>query len=245
MPISKMPRRFAQVIVFVEKYVLSLLFLYFGIEQATAVHADAEFPALVNHLLRGVLQLVAGIALLCNSAPKRLPADLAEIVVPLLGSYFYLLYNFAAALPLPMQQMLGPQSWRVPLAAIALAMSSAGLAIAVWAALTLGRSFGVVVAVREIVRRGPYRYVRHPIYLGYLLHIASLWLAMPSAGMALLVAGHALLTLWRARLEEAGLSAHSDEYRQYAHRTGFLLPQPFTHNATPSPDRAGPRSRRG
>jgi protein-S-isoprenylcysteine O-methyltransferase Ste14 len=50
-----------------------------------------------------------------------------------------------------------------------------GLLVQVWAKLTLGRSLGLVPAHRGLKISGPYRYVRHPMYAGYLLsHLAFL-----------------------------------------------------------------------
>jgi protein-S-isoprenylcysteine O-methyltransferase Ste14 len=50
-----------------------------------------------------------------------------------------------------------------------------GLVVQVWAKLTLGRSLGLVPAHRGLKLSGPYRYVRHPMYAGYLLsHLAYL-----------------------------------------------------------------------
>ena len=50
-----------------------------------------------------------------------------------------------------------------------------GLVVQVWAKLTLGRSLGLVAAHRGLKVSGPYRFVRHPMYAGYLLsHLAYL-----------------------------------------------------------------------
>jgi len=45
----------------------------------------------------------------------------------------------------------------------------AGLLFLCYAKLSLGRSFGVLPATRRLVTHGPYRWLRHPIYFGYLI----------------------------------------------------------------------------
>jgi len=53
-----------------------------------------------------------------------------------------------------------------------LAITLAGLAFGIWARLTIGRNWSGAVEVKEnheLVRRGPYGIVRHPIYSGVLL----------------------------------------------------------------------------
>ena len=51
-------------------------------------------------------------------------------------------------------------------------MVAAGLAFAVWARVYLGRNWSGTVTVKqdhELIRSGPYGFVRHPIYTGLLL----------------------------------------------------------------------------
>lgn len=52
--------------------------------------------------------------------------------------------------------------------------------IALWAVLTLRGSFSVLPEARKLVIYGPYRYVRHPIYLAYILIMLSRWIQVPS-----------------------------------------------------------------
>jgi protein-S-isoprenylcysteine O-methyltransferase Ste14 len=55
---------------------------------------------------------------------------------------------------------------------VGLALTVAGVAFAIWARLTIGRNWSAMVTLKEnheLVRRGPYRIVRHPIYTGILL----------------------------------------------------------------------------
>src|ERR1700756_2856916 len=47
-----------------------------------------------------------------------------------------------------------------------LAITAAGVAFAIWARLTLGANWSGIITIKEghtLVRRGPYRFVRHPI----------------------------------------------------------------------------------
>ena len=64
------------------------------------------------------------------------------------------------------------------------------MAVRLWAVRTLGRWFTTVVRVapdQQVVAGGPYRWVRHPSYLGLLLTLAGLglmlsdWLLLASA----------------------------------------------------------------
>ncbi len=121
---------------------------------------------------------------------------------------------------LTLLSMLGPPLLRPALVAAlvpgvaTVALSIAGLIMVIAGKVTLGRSFGLIPANRGVVSSGPYRLVRHPIYLGYLVTHAAFLAANPSPwNMAVvLIADIALLT--RAVCEEGVLAKDSD-YRAY------------------------------
>jgi protein-S-isoprenylcysteine O-methyltransferase Ste14 len=104
-----------------------------------------------------------------------------------------------------------------------------GIALREWAVLTLGRFFTVVVRVtaeQTVVDRGPYRWVRHPSYVGLLLTLIGLGLALGNwlSLLALAILPTVGLVI-RIRVEEqALLSALGDQYREYAERRPRLVP---------------------
>lgn len=101
-------------------------------------------------------------------------------------------------------------------------VSIVGLLVVVVGKLTLGRSFGLVAANRGVVSAGVYRFVRHPIYLGYLITHAAFLAANPSPwNIALLGLADAAL-LRRAMCEELTL-AHDDAYTAYLQRVHWRI----------------------
>jgi len=108
----------------------------------------------------------------------------------------------------------------------------AGLALALlgWSMDTLGRNFLATLQLASdhtLVTGGPYRRMRHPMYLALLLYhigICSLsanWL-IGLLGVGLI----AVVSLVRMPREEAMLAERfGNEYRSYADQTGGLLPK--------------------
>lgn len=99
-----------------------------------------------------------------------------------------------------------------------------GLAWSLWSLHALRHSFSVVPAGRELVTSGPYRYVRHPLYLGELTAAFGVVLGGPT--LAALVTWSLLvaLQLARATYEERLLSATFPAYDAYRTQTGRILP---------------------
>ena len=93
---------------------------------------------------------------------------------------------------------------------------AAGALLTLVALAWLGRSFGVMPALRQTVQAGPYALVRHPAYLGELIMTLACFLAGPgwlaASAWVLLVPGVA----WRIWAEETLLSAdpHYQAYQQ-------------------------------
>jgi len=112
-----------------------------------------------------------------------------------------------------------------PLGLVAL---TPGLALLAWAMRELRRrGYGLPISALPppcLVVTGPYRFVRHPIYLGWNLAVFGLGLLIGSGGLAFVVAP-ALAPVWilYARREERGLvSRFGASYRRYQRRVGLL-----------------------
>jgi protein-S-isoprenylcysteine O-methyltransferase Ste14 len=110
------------------------------------------------------------------------------------------------------------------------ALAVAGIALRVWAILTLDRFFTFVVGIsadHRVVQRGPYRLLRHPGYAGALLTLLGIGIAVRNwLSLLVIVAVPALALAIRITAEEAALAgALGAEYRAYADRTARLIPR--------------------
>jgi protein-S-isoprenylcysteine O-methyltransferase Ste14 len=111
----------------------------------------------------------------------------------------------------------------------ALLLTIFGAALFVWARRALGDSYSGHVSVTEdqrLVQDGPYRFLRHPAYAGYLW--ISLGLAVGYSSLAGLAAAlFALLpaVIYRIRVEEKLLAEHfGAQFDDYARKTKRLIP---------------------
>jgi protein-S-isoprenylcysteine O-methyltransferase Ste14 len=99
-----------------------------------------------------------------------------------------------------------------------------GSAAAVVALLNLGRSFSMMAEARRLVTSGPYRFVRHPLYLAEELAIIGVVLQFLSGWTALLLASQIAFQLRRMHNEETVLTATFPEYATYQAKTARLIP---------------------
>jgi protein-S-isoprenylcysteine O-methyltransferase Ste14 len=103
-----------------------------------------------------------------------------------------------------------------------------GMAVAVWAACHLrgGTTGFVTPRANRLITSGPYRFVRHPIYLAITVSLVGVSLACLSwPGLVVTAAAVLPVDAYRARAEERALQERfGAEWQAYARRTPFFAP---------------------
>ncbi|HSW94896.1 MAG TPA: isoprenylcysteine carboxylmethyltransferase family protein [Patescibacteria group bacterium] len=172
-----------------------------------------------------VLYSAIAIRLVARVSPGRRRIRRGGTVAQLLPAFVWVPYVVIALRPGPELPVPDAARW------IGLALIVGGIAFSIWAARTLGRHFDMEVEVHEgheVVDRGPFAIVRHPVYLGLAVHFIGACLA---TGNWLLIAGTLLGTFpalyVRAAAEERLLrESLGPAYDAYAHRVPMLVPVP-------------------
>ncbi len=108
---------------------------------------------------------------------------------------------------------------------IGFSLGFVGAAFSIYAISHLQKSFGLRAAVRTLVTSGPYRRIRHPLYLGEIIHIFGISiLSATPIGLYLFVLAVAM-QIGRAKIEERKFLGTLPQYASYKARTGFLWPR--------------------
>jgi len=108
-------------------------------------------------------------------------------------------------------------------------LTAAGVAVAFWARWHLGANWSGVVTLKEgheLIRTGPYRNIRHPIYTGILLALFGTVVTTGEVRGLLAVAIAWLSFYVKARREESFLTQEfGEKFAAHAKQTGMFLPK--------------------
>jgi protein-S-isoprenylcysteine O-methyltransferase Ste14 len=177
-------RRFADFLLFgVTSAELALLFFL------TPTFTVVDWIYVLQHLL------VLGIAL--TRRPPELKDHSLSSSAAVVAAYAYPYAQVAYLRWAP-----GDPAW--PAGGLVLVTLAAFLSLA--SLLSLGRRFGVWPAFRGLATRGPYQFVRHPMYLAYVVADIGYNLQEWNLGTALMVIAGWLSLLYRIHAEERILS---------------------------------------
>jgi protein-S-isoprenylcysteine O-methyltransferase Ste14 len=181
-------RRFADLLLFgVTSTELVILFLL------TPTFTITDWIYVVQHFI------VLGIAL-TRPQPKLRDYSIASSMV------------VGAAYAYPYAQVIylrwSPGHVALPAAGLVLVTLAAALSLV--SLLTMGRLFGVRPALRGLATKGPYRFVRHPMYLSYILADIGYNLQEWNFVTLLLVLIGWMSLVYRIHAEERALSQHAE-----------------------------------
>ena len=200
----------------------------YGRAQGNAVHSQAMINGrqVCGYLWLIFYALWMVAALRTKRAVER--ADwgkrLVYYVPVVLGCYLMFGKYFAMAW---LQMRILPRTQGLAVAAIAITL--AGMVFAFWARVYLGRNWSSIPTIKEqhqLIRGGPYRFVRHPIYSGIELAMAGTFLANGKVRGALAVVVLYIGWVIKSRMEEEFMvRTFGAEYEEYRRTTGALFPR--------------------
>lgn len=164
----------------------------------------------------GIFVLIAVAYLLRRPARER-ASRWPEIVLPLIGSAL----PFALVLSHDRPRLAMDEEFGVPLA---LGLMIAGSTISLVSYVFLGGSFSIFVEARSLRAAGPYRYVRHPVYVGQAIATVGILVVWWYPVNFVIEAAFIAIQVARAVLEERKLMHASPDYAVYRAKTWMFIP---------------------
>lgn len=147
--------------------------LFFAAAAYSHWHTD---PGRITLLLVAVIETITAGIIVCSRCAQRRDWRPLSVVASCIAMFYFLALDLA------------PGAHVLP-EAIGASLQIAALLFQLYAKLSLGRSFGVLPATRRLVTGGAYRWLRHPIYFGYLIaHIGFLLTNFTLQNLAVLLA---------------------------------------------------------
>ena len=192
----------------------TFLFGMMALLAGTAAARSSGPADFIFHVLGAALWTMFAVLVNIRPAPLRRGRSVVGVAAALIAQLAFLLIGLVAG-----------SSGSGALLVAGDLMLGAGLLFAIASVAFLGRCFGVLPDVRGLVTRGPYRLVRHPLYLGELT--AALGIVVGAQRWAPALAAWLVclgLQLVRTKYEERSLRAEFPEYAPYAARTKRLIP---------------------
>jgi protein-S-isoprenylcysteine O-methyltransferase Ste14 len=200
------PRRFAALgLDLIERIILIALFYSLAVRLVinyAATHNIANLLALVSEALVVVLVLI-------RRTPQTITFRVDDWALAFGGACATLFIR-----PVTMHA-LGPQE-------IGWALQTVGFMGALWCKAALFRNFGVAPAIRGVEERGPYAFLRHPMYASYFIAQLGFLYAFPTLWNAGIIAAWALIQVLRINAEERMLNTEP-RYQAYAARVRWRL----------------------
>jgi len=181
-----------------------------------------------------LVELIWGLFMVCWCLPALFTKSHTERQEPLLSRLFYLvLLGLMASLLVFSPKIYGPLLWKVwPEGMLSdllgFGVMIFGFGFAIWARMHLGRYWSDRVSVVEnhrLIRSGPYRLVRNPIYTGFLMAVLGTAIMMVELRAILALVLMLAAVLYKTHQEEKLLGGQFPrEYMEYKRKVKSLIP---------------------
>jgi protein-S-isoprenylcysteine O-methyltransferase Ste14 len=155
---------------------------------------------------------------------------LATVLIPVTGFTLLAIPDVAAMLPRFDPAQLAQSYGLTPSHFLALnlggfVIGALGAALSLGALWTLKRSFSLMTEVRDLVTRGLYRRIRHPLYMAEIVHMLGIAILSATPVGLWLFALAVAMQVGRAKIEERKLARTLPEYAHFMRSTGFMWPK--------------------
>jgi len=173
-------------------------------------------------VLLALVWAVAAMGAKRTSRSEPMGARVAYISIFFVGNFLL----FRPPLSGPLSMLFVPSTRAI--AIFGLILTAVGVAVAIWARLALGANWSGTVTIKqdhELIRRGPYRLVRHPIYSGILLAMLGTAIGNGRVACLLGVAINFASFRYKWKIEERFLiDQFGEQYIQYQREVGAVIP---------------------
>ena len=161
-----------------------------------------------------------------KAVKKREPPWERAMQVISLGIAYLLLFSDFFRIPDLYRRVL-PVT--IPFQTLGLTLSFLGIAFAIWARRHLGENWSATVTLKkdhELIRSGPYRRIRHPIYTGMLLSMFGTAMIRAEVCGFIALAIALIAFYFKARKEERYLIVEfGPKFAEHKTQTGMFLPR--------------------
>jgi len=184
------------------------------IHRQLSEHANLALGLRIASEISSILFLLFQVLLICiRSLPSAKAAGLAPRLWAILGSTFsYLVLLLPKIIPTPTESILSS------------ILILTGTAASIWVLTSLRRGFSIFPQARVLVTTGPYRIVRHPLYLAEQISAFGIALQFQQPLGILIVLAGFFLQFPRMHYEETVLRASFPSYHSYFSHTRRIIP---------------------
>jgi protein-S-isoprenylcysteine O-methyltransferase Ste14 len=189
-------------------------FMLLGLFVAAAIGASAgnPWPSRLSSFCLAIFYILVGLLIMTRSPAKAHAEGLPPRIAAFVGTYLPLTIPF-----------FGHTGQALPNLA-STACSLIGIIMMLVTVRHLGRSFSLTPQARSVVQTGPYRWIKHPLYLAEEIAIVGATLRFLTPVTVLILVVHVGVQVCRIRYEEDLLRRTCPEYSSYEASRWRLIP---------------------